>query len=171
MRVAISSGDRPVYFHTVATTGILMLGKMSVGVRQIANMPSSMITMARTMNVYGRRSASLTIHIGRFSRGDLANDAMALRLALTGAARRERTAPAQAVLDEPAGSRGARELASVRGGRSANPGEASVNRVKSSRCPNHEPTAWAFSVPQIRLWRVFGHTTKAAGAQNYRTPH
>src|ERR1700730_17122528 len=158
MRVAISSGDRPVYFHTVATTGILMLGKMSVGRAQSANMPSSMITMARTMNVYGRRSASLTIHIGRFSRGDLANDAMALRLALTGAARRERTAPA--VLDEPAGSRGARELASVRGGRSANPGEASVNRVKSSRCPNHEPTAWAFSVPQIRLWRVSGITNR-----------
>src|SRR5882762_4537424 len=64
MRVAISSGDRPVYFHTVATTGILMLGKMSVGVRQIANVPSSMITMARTTKVYGRRSASLTIHIG-----------------------------------------------------------------------------------------------------------
>ncbi len=69
MRVAISSGDRPVYFHTVATTGILMLGKMSVGVRQIANMPSSRITMARTMKVYGRLSASLTIHIGRFSSG------------------------------------------------------------------------------------------------------
>jgi len=30
-----------------------MLGKMSVGVRQIANMPSSMITMASTMKVYG----------------------------------------------------------------------------------------------------------------------
>src|ERR1700730_11240035 len=84
MRVAISSGDRPVYFHTVATTGILMLGKMSVGVRQIANMPRSMIAMARTMKVYGRLSASLTIHIGRFSPEDLANDATALRLALTG---------------------------------------------------------------------------------------
>src|ERR1700719_1521741 len=69
MRVAISSGDRPVYFHTAATTGIPMLGKLSVGVRQIANMPSSMITMARTMKVYGRLSASLTIHIGGFSPG------------------------------------------------------------------------------------------------------
>src|SRR6266404_1082389 len=85
MRVAISSGDRPVYFHTVATTGILMLGKMSVGVRQIANMPSSVIAMASTMKVYGRLSASLTIHIGRFSPGDRANDAMALRRALAAA--------------------------------------------------------------------------------------
>src|ERR1700747_2043879 len=53
-RVAISSGDRPVYLQMVATTGILMLGKMSVGVREIENTPSSVITMARTMKVYGR---------------------------------------------------------------------------------------------------------------------
>ena len=62
-RVAISSGDSPVYFHTVATTGMRILGKMSVGVRQIANTPKSVITMASTMKVYGRRSASLTIHM------------------------------------------------------------------------------------------------------------
>src|SRR6202050_2656667 len=62
-RSAISSGDRPVYFHTAATTGILMFGKMSVGVRRIENTPRSMITMASTMKVYGRCSASLTIHM------------------------------------------------------------------------------------------------------------
>ena len=63
-RVAISSGERPVYRQMVATTGILMFGKMSVGVREIANPPSSVIRMARTRKVYGRLSASLTIHIG-----------------------------------------------------------------------------------------------------------
>ena len=65
IRVAISSGARPVYRQIVATTGILMFGKMSVGVRRIANTPSSVIAMASTRNVYGRRSASLTIHMAR----------------------------------------------------------------------------------------------------------
>ena len=40
-----------------------MFGKMSVGVRRIENTPSSVIRMASTKKVYGRRSASLTIHI------------------------------------------------------------------------------------------------------------
>ena len=62
-RVAISSGARPVYFQMTATTGILMFGKMSVGVRRIENTPSSVIRMASTIKVYGRLSASLTIHI------------------------------------------------------------------------------------------------------------
>src|SRR5579862_1544802 len=38
------------------TTGMLMLGKMSVGVRKIATIPM-------TTNVEGRRNANLTIHI------------------------------------------------------------------------------------------------------------
>jgi hypothetical protein len=44
------------------TTGMLMAGKMSTGVRTIDSPPRSAITIASTMNVYGRRSASLTIH-------------------------------------------------------------------------------------------------------------
>jgi hypothetical protein len=35
----------------VLTTGILMAGKMSVGVRRIVNTPSSTISTANTMNV------------------------------------------------------------------------------------------------------------------------
>src|SRR5271170_3619818 len=62
-RVAISSGDRPVYFQMTATTGILMLGKISVGVRRIENTPRSVIRMASTKKVYGRLSASWTIHM------------------------------------------------------------------------------------------------------------
>src|SRR5882724_12418637 len=45
------------------TTGISMLGKMSVGVRTIANAPRIKIRIANTAIVYGRLSASLTIHI------------------------------------------------------------------------------------------------------------
>src|ERR1700739_1599857 len=51
MRVAISSGDRPVYLHTVATTGIRMLGKISVGMRNAANTPNNVITYASTRKV------------------------------------------------------------------------------------------------------------------------
>src|SRR5437879_12292977 len=40
-RVAISSGDSPVYFHTVATAGRRILGQMSVGARQVAKRPQS----------------------------------------------------------------------------------------------------------------------------------
>ena len=36
---------------------------MSVGVREMANTPSSVITIASTMKVYGRRSARRTIHM------------------------------------------------------------------------------------------------------------
>src|ERR1700737_5419782 len=45
------------------TTGILMFGKMSVGVRKIASVPRIKIKIASTMNVYGRFSATLTIHM------------------------------------------------------------------------------------------------------------
>src|SRR5438132_11250130 len=40
-------------------------GKMSVGVFLIETTPSSKIKSAITTNVYGRRRASLTIHISR----------------------------------------------------------------------------------------------------------
>src|SRR5579863_2354002 len=44
-------------------TGMLMLGKMSVGVRNSTNGVSSTITSANTINVYGRFRAKRTIHI------------------------------------------------------------------------------------------------------------
>ncbi len=44
-------------------TGMLMLGKMSVGVRKIASTPITKMSIAITTNVYGRRNASRTIHI------------------------------------------------------------------------------------------------------------
>src|SRR5712671_6018427 len=45
------------------TTGMLMFGKMSVGVRKIESVPRIKIRMASTTNVYGRLSATLTIHM------------------------------------------------------------------------------------------------------------
>src|ERR1700674_3220090 len=44
-------------------TGILIFGKMSVGVRTIESGPSMRINMARTTKVYGLCSASRTIHM------------------------------------------------------------------------------------------------------------
>jgi hypothetical protein len=45
------------------TTGILTLGKMSVGVRRITVIPSMRIRRERTTKVYGLRNARRTIHI------------------------------------------------------------------------------------------------------------
>src|SRR6267143_2539168 len=45
------------------TTGILMFGKISVGVRTIASAPMMRMSMDTTTKVYGRRNASRTIHI------------------------------------------------------------------------------------------------------------
>src|SRR5580704_8780979 len=45
------------------TTGMLMFGKMSVGVRTIESPPMIRMSMDTTTKVYGRLSASLTIHI------------------------------------------------------------------------------------------------------------
>src|SRR3954464_2287921 len=44
------------------TTGMLILGKMSTGVLKIDSTPRMAIRIASTMKVYGRRSASRTIH-------------------------------------------------------------------------------------------------------------
>jgi hypothetical protein len=43
------------------TTGMLISGKMSVGIVRSANGVASRISIAITMNVYGRRSARPTI--------------------------------------------------------------------------------------------------------------
>src|ERR1700689_708453 len=45
------------------TTGISMLGKMSVGVRKIATGPNISSRIDITTNVYGLRNANRTIHI------------------------------------------------------------------------------------------------------------
>src|SRR6185369_10492800 len=52
-----------VYCQPTEITGISMLGKMSVGVRRITTGAAMRIRSARTINVYGRFSATLTIHI------------------------------------------------------------------------------------------------------------
>src|ERR1700751_3962923 len=63
MRFAICSGESPVYCQMMETTGMLMLGKMSVGVLRTASGPRIINRSARTAKVYGRRSARRTIHI------------------------------------------------------------------------------------------------------------
>ena len=63
MRPSISSGFRPVNCQATAITGMLMFGKMSVGVRRMATGLAIRIKSASTMNVYGRLSATLTIHM------------------------------------------------------------------------------------------------------------
>src|SRR4029077_12212985 len=61
--LAIWSGESPVYCQTTVTTGMSISGKISVGVFLIAATPSNKMSSAITTNVYGRLSASLTIHI------------------------------------------------------------------------------------------------------------
>src|SRR5579862_7366736 len=63
MRVSISEGTSPLYVQMTLTTGMLMLGKISTGVRSRTTGQMSSRTSENTMNVYGRASASLTIHI------------------------------------------------------------------------------------------------------------
>src|SRR5882762_3693356 len=46
-------------------TGMSMLGKMSVGIETIDSNPSTAMSSETTTKVYGRRRASLTIHIRR----------------------------------------------------------------------------------------------------------
>src|ERR1700678_321236 len=62
-RPSSSSGFRPVYCHATAITGMLMLGKMSVGVRRITTGLKIRIKRASTIKVYGRSNATRTIHI------------------------------------------------------------------------------------------------------------
>src|SRR5271154_6070262 len=63
IRCAMSWAEKPLYDQTTLTTGMLMFGKISVGVRMIASGPRMNKSTATTMNVYGRLKASLTIHI------------------------------------------------------------------------------------------------------------
>src|SRR5204862_106159 len=63
IRPSISSGFSPVNCHATAITGMLMLGKMSVGVRRTIAGLASRISSATTTKVYGRCRATLTIHM------------------------------------------------------------------------------------------------------------
>src|SRR5579859_4376913 len=63
IRSAMSCGARPLNVQIMLTTGILMFGKISVGVRTIASDPRIRIRMAITTMVCGCFSASLTIHM------------------------------------------------------------------------------------------------------------
>src|SRR5436190_146853 len=63
MRCSTSLAVRPVYCQTTLTTGILIDGKMSVGVRIRTNGVSNSNSRDATTKVYGRRRAKLTIHI------------------------------------------------------------------------------------------------------------
>src|SRR5712671_2827360 len=63
----MSSAGRPVKLKTTLMMGMLMLGKMSVGVRNAEAVPKIRISTAMTTNVYGRRKASRTIPSMTFS--------------------------------------------------------------------------------------------------------
>src|SRR5258706_5381805 len=63
IRVSISDGARPVYVQMTLMTGMLMLGKISTGVRSRTTGLISSSTRENTMNVYGRERASRTIHM------------------------------------------------------------------------------------------------------------
>src|ERR1700722_14890366 len=75
MRCSMSLAVRPVYCQITLTTGMLIAGKMSVGVCSKLNGVNNNSSRAATTKVYGRRSAKRTIHIdlsfqmGRTSRG------------------------------------------------------------------------------------------------------
>src|ERR1700682_929425 len=60
---AISCGGSPLKVQMTLTTGISMLGKMSVGVRTIARVPRRKKRDNSTTMVCGSFSASLTIHM------------------------------------------------------------------------------------------------------------
>src|SRR5579859_1915481 len=63
IRSAISLGAKPLKVQMMLTTGILMFGNMSVGVRTIASDPRIRIRIAITTMVCGCFNASLTIYI------------------------------------------------------------------------------------------------------------
>ncbi len=64
-RPSISLAGSPLYTHTAETTGRLMAGKMSVCIESAAYAPTRIMRIARHAVVNGRRSESLTIHIGQ----------------------------------------------------------------------------------------------------------
>src|SRR6202011_5126665 len=61
MRPAIWSGGKPWYCQATPMIGILMLGKISTGLRSAASEPRREMSRAATINVYGRLSATRTI--------------------------------------------------------------------------------------------------------------
>src|SRR3954447_13455346 len=63
MRLAISCADSPEYCQMTLTTGISILGKMSVAVLMTTIGARSNNIKDKTTNVYGRWRASRTIHI------------------------------------------------------------------------------------------------------------
>ena len=63
IRPSSSSAFSPPYCQATAITGMLMVGKMSVGVRAMTMGLTIRIRRARTMKVYGRSRAIRTIHI------------------------------------------------------------------------------------------------------------
>src|SRR5712671_6941239 len=63
MRPSTSFGESPANCQITDMTGMLIAGNMTIGVRAIVSTPPIAISMAITMNVYGRRSARRTIHI------------------------------------------------------------------------------------------------------------
>ncbi len=63
IRPCISVGDSPEKLQMTVTTGMLMEGKMSTSMVLTDRIPRTAISNASTTNVYGRRSASRTIHI------------------------------------------------------------------------------------------------------------
>src|ERR1700730_10202266 len=67
MRPSSSAAFSPLYCQATAITGMLMVGKMSVGVRAMTTGLTMRIRRARTMKVYGRSSAILTIHMAEAS--------------------------------------------------------------------------------------------------------
>src|SRR5580700_4891908 len=67
--LSMPSGDIPAKFQRTETTGILMEGKMSFGLRTMATTPAIRMRIAKTVNVYGRLSARATIHMGAIGFG------------------------------------------------------------------------------------------------------
>src|ERR1700680_962599 len=67
IRFDMSSASRPLYVQITLTIGILMSGKMSVGVVTIEATPKIAISSATMTNVYGLFRANRTIHIKPFS--------------------------------------------------------------------------------------------------------
>ena len=61
---SICCAGRPVYVHTTLMTGMSTSGSTSVGVWRTTHTPDRSKRSAITTNVYGRRSARRTIHMG-----------------------------------------------------------------------------------------------------------
>src|SRR5262249_35755073 len=64
IRPSSSSVFSPLYCQATAMTGMLIAGKMSVGVRMITTGLTIRIRSARRTKVYGRSRATRTIHMG-----------------------------------------------------------------------------------------------------------